>query len=164
MRASVLLRPMTSEDLGSVESIAAASFESPWGEDMFNEVLKSACAHCRVVEEDGRIRAYVACVKYGDEWHLMSFATEPDSRKQGFGGLLLRDFIEMAGSGSRITLEVRASNTAAITFYERAGFLAAGRRKGYYPNNLEDAVIMWRTPKTLEGRLDDIPNAAPGVS
>ena len=54
-----------------------------------------------------------------------------------------------------------SSNHGAITLYERFGFLVAGRRKRYYQDNGEDALLMWRTPATLEGRLDDIPAAGP---
>ena len=57
---------------------------------------------------------------------------------------------------------MRESNTGAIDLYERFGFRAAGRRKRYYQDNGEDAVIMWRTTATLAGSLDDVPNAAPG--
>jgi ribosomal-protein-alanine N-acetyltransferase len=60
---------------------------------------------------------------------------------------------------ARFTLEVRRSNPAAIALYERHGFRAAGLRRRYYQDNGEDAVVMWRTPATLRGTLDDIPNA-----
>jgi ribosomal-protein-alanine N-acetyltransferase len=53
------------------------------------------------------------------------------------------------------------SNAGAIRLYERFGFRAAGMRRRYYQDNGEDALIMWRTPATLEGRLDDIPAAGP---
>ena len=60
-----------------------------------------------------------------------------------------------------MTLEVRPTNYGAIALYERFGFLRAGTRRRYYQDNGEDAVIMWRTPATLEGRLDDVPNPGP---
>jgi ribosomal-protein-alanine N-acetyltransferase len=56
---------------------------------------------------------------------------------------------------------VRESNVGAIALYERYGFRAAGRRRRYYQDNGEDAVVMWRTPSTLAGRFDDVPNPAP---
>ena len=62
---------------------------------------------------------------------------------------------------SRSTLEVRQSNAPAIRLYERFGFRAAGVRRRYYQDNGEDALIMWRTPATLEGRLDDVPGTSP---
>ncbi|HWC25967.1 MAG TPA: hypothetical protein VG474_05225, partial [Solirubrobacteraceae bacterium] len=63
--------------------------------------------------------------------------------------------------GVRFTLEVRESNAGAIELYERFGFRAAGRRRRYYQDNGEDAVVMWRTQSTLDGRFDDVPNASP---
>ena len=59
------------------------------------------------------------------------------------------------------TLEVRVSNAPAIRLYERFGFMSAGVRRRYYSDNQEDALIMWRTPMTLQGSLDDVPNAGP---
>jgi ribosomal-protein-alanine N-acetyltransferase len=60
-----------------------------------------------------------------------------------------------------VTLEVRRSNGGAIRLYEAFGFRAAGVRRRYYQDNGEDALVMWRTPATLRGTLDDVPNAAP---
>ena len=62
---------------------------------------------------------------------------------------------------ARFTLEVRRSNDDAIALYMRDGFRIAGMRRRYYQDNGEDALIMWRTPATLEGRLDDVPSADP---
>jgi ribosomal-protein-alanine N-acetyltransferase len=64
------------------------------------------------------------------------------------------------GHGARFTLEVRESNTGAIELYKRFGFAPAGRRRRYYQDNGEDAVVMWRTQSTLAGGLDDVPNAS----
>ena len=75
---------------------------------------------------------------------------------------LLEGLIErLNDERARFTLEVRESNVAAIALYERYGFRAAGRRRRYYQDNGEDAVIMWRTPSTLSGHFDDVPNASP---
>jgi ribosomal-protein-alanine N-acetyltransferase len=62
---------------------------------------------------------------------------------------------------ARFTLEVRRSNYVAIHLYERDGFCAAGVRKRYYQDNGEDALVMWRTPATLAGSLEDVPNPGP---
>jgi ribosomal-protein-alanine N-acetyltransferase len=53
---------------------------------------------------------------------------------------------------------VRRSNDGAIALYEREGFRAAGLRRRYYQDNGEDALVMWRTPATLLGSLEDVPN------
>jgi ribosomal-protein-alanine N-acetyltransferase len=75
---------------------------------------------------------------------------------------LLSELLARVGDpGARYTLEVRESNAGAIALYERFGFRAAGMRRRYYQDNGEDALIMWRTPATLNGSLDDIPNTGP---
>ncbi len=92
----------------------------------------------------------------------MNIAVDPDHRRQGLATALLSELVHRVGDGTaRITLEVRESNQGAIDLYERFGFLAAGMRRRYYQDNGEDALIMWRTPDTLAGRLDDVPNARP---
>jgi ribosomal-protein-alanine N-acetyltransferase len=63
--------------------------------------------------------------------------------------------------GARFTLEVRRSNDVAIHLYEREGFRTAGLRRRYYQDNGEDALVMWRTPATLTGSFDDVPNPVP---
>ena len=67
----------------------------------------------------------------------------------------------MGDDNARFTLEVRPSNHVAIHLYEREGFRAAGLRRRYYQDNGEDALVMWRTPATLAGSLDDVPNPGP---
>jgi ribosomal-protein-alanine N-acetyltransferase len=92
----------------------------------------------------------------------MNVAADPDHRRQGIGSALLAELYGRAEQyGARFTLEVRRSNQAAIELYERDGFRIAGMRRRYYQDNGEDALIMWRTPATLRGRLDDVPDADP---
>jgi ribosomal-protein-alanine N-acetyltransferase len=67
----------------------------------------------------------------------------------------------LPANDDQVTLEVRRSNAAALALYERFGFKAAGERRRYYQDNGEDAIIMWRTPGTLRGNLDDVPAADP---
>jgi ribosomal-protein-alanine N-acetyltransferase len=75
--------------------------------------------------------------------------------------LLAALYRRAGGERDQFTLEVRRSNEGAIALYERDGFRVAGLRRRYYQDNGEDALIMWRTPATLEGRLDDVPAADP---
>jgi ribosomal-protein-alanine N-acetyltransferase len=81
-----------------------------------------------------------------DEIHINNVAIRPALRGQGLGGALLRHaFGEAAALGARrATLEVRASNSGALRLYERLGFYVAGRRRGYYSQPVEDALILWR--------------------
>jgi ribosomal-protein-alanine N-acetyltransferase len=89
---------------------------------------------------------------------------DPDWRRRGIASALLGELYVRAEDGqARFTLEVRESNQDAINLYLRDGFRIAGMRRRYYQDNGEDALIMWRTPATLQGRLDDVPAADPMV-
>ena len=98
------------------------------------------------LEKDGVIVGYLVCSRYDTVWHLMNVAVEPARQRQGIASaLLVRLFEEGDRPSEQYTLEVRTSNEGAIRMYERFGFRAAGRRRGYYHDNREDALIMWRT-------------------
>jgi ribosomal-protein-alanine N-acetyltransferase len=91
----------------------------------------------------------------------MNVAVDPEVRRTGVATALLADLIaRIDDPGARFTLEVRPSNRPARRLYERFGFRSVGLRKRYYQDNGEDAVIMWRTPATLAGRMDDVPSAS----
>jgi len=85
-----------------------------------------------------------------DEAHVTNVAVHPDYRNQRVGELLVRCLTVNAleNGAVRMTLEVRPSNLPAIALYQRLGFHSVGRRKGYYTDTNEDALIMWRE---LEG-------------
>jgi ribosomal-protein-alanine N-acetyltransferase len=88
----------------------------------------------------------------------MNIAVDPDRRRNGIATALITALLrEVSERDSQVTLEVRRSNTGAVALYERFGFRSAGVRRRYYQDNGEDAVIMWRTPATLRGSLDDVP-------
>ena len=93
----------------------------------------------------------------------MNIAVDLDHQRQGLASALLAELYERVGDDdARFTLEVRRSNHVAIHLYEREGFRAAGLRRRYYQDNGEDALVMWRTPATLAGSLDDVPNPGAG--
>jgi ribosomal-protein-alanine N-acetyltransferase len=91
---------------------------------------------------------YMVISRYVDAWHVMNIAVEPEQRKHGIATALLDRLFELtAGDGRRgYTLEVRLSNADAIRLYERMGFRPRGIRRGYYTDNREDALIMWKDP------------------
>jgi ribosomal-protein-alanine N-acetyltransferase len=104
------------------------------------------------------------CSRYESVWHIMNVAVDPDDRRVGVARALLGELLaRVDDEAARFTLEVRRSNAPAIALYERFGFRSAGMRRRYYQDNGEDALIMWRTPATLEGSLGDIPAAGPGT-
>jgi ribosomal-protein-alanine N-acetyltransferase len=110
--------------------------------------------------EERELVGYLICSRYDTVWHVMNVAVDPDRRRHGIATALLAALLgEVGDRDSQVTLEVRRSNAGAIALYERFGFRSAGLRRRYYQDNGEDAVIMWRTPATLRGSLDDVPGA-----
>ena len=109
-----------------------------------------------------RLVGYLICSRYDTVWHVMNVAVDRDRQGQGLASAMLVHLYAVVGDpDARFTLEVRRSNAVAIHLYEREGFRAAGTRRRYYQDNGEDALVMWRTPATLEGSLADVPNPGP---
>jgi ribosomal-protein-alanine N-acetyltransferase len=159
---AIQIRRLTYADLPQVISIERRAFPTPWSLAMFVLELSKPGGVCLAAVRDERIVAYCICSRYDVVWHLMNIAVDPDHRREGLATALLSELVHrVGGDHARVTLEVRESNQGAIDLYERFGFLAAGMRRRYYQDNGEDALIMWRTPGTLAGRLDDVPNARP---
>jgi [ribosomal protein S18]-alanine N-acetyltransferase len=161
----VTIRRLTYADLPQVIAIERRAFPAAWSLAMFVLELSKPGGVCLAAVEGRTVRGYLVCSRYDVVWHLMNVAIDPDLQRQGIGSALIARLLEEVDGDSpttsRYTLEVRQSNAGAIRLYERFGFRAAGLRRRYYQDNGEDAVIMWRTPMTLKGRLDDIPSAGP---
>jgi len=156
------IRRLTYADLPELIAIERRAFPTPWSLAMFVLELSKPASVCLAALRGDRMLGFLICSRYDTVWHIMNVAVDPDRRREGIASALLTDLLRrIDGKGARFTLEVRESNTGAIELYERFGFRAAGRRRRYYQDNGEDAVIMWRTDSTLAGRFDDVPNAAP---
>jgi ribosomal-protein-alanine N-acetyltransferase len=155
------IRRLTYADLPQVIAIERRAFPTPWSLAMFVLELSKPGGHCLAARRGGTLTGYVICSRYEDVWHIMNVAVDPRELRQGIATALLDELIGRLGEDARLTLEVRPSNDGAIALYERFGFLGAGTRRRYYQDNGEDALIMWRTPATREGRLDDVPNPGP---
>ena len=137
------LRRLSYSDLPAVISIERRSFPTPWSLAMFVLELSKPSGICLAAEDDEGLVGYLVCSRYEQVWHLMNVAVSPDHRRRGVATELIRRLFDEAGAGSRFTLEVRVSNIGAIAMYERFGFRSAGRRRRYYNDNGEDALIMW---------------------
>jgi ribosomal-protein-alanine N-acetyltransferase len=168
---AVQIRRLAYADLPQVISVERRAFPTPWSLAMFVLELSKPGGVCLAAVREagpagdgrGRIDGYCICSRYDQVWHLMNIAVDPMRRREGLASALLRELLErVGGDEARVTLEVRRSNEGAIALYESYGFRAAGLRRRYYQDNGEDALIMWRTPGTLAGTLDDVPNAMPG--
>jgi ribosomal-protein-alanine N-acetyltransferase len=156
------IRSLYYSDLPEVAVIERRAFPTPWSIAMFVLEMSKPTGVCLAATIDGALAGYTICSRYDTVWHIMNIAVEPDLRRRGIGSALLAELYTRAGDASaQFTLEVRRSNQAAIELYQRDGFRIAGLRRRYYQDNGEDALIMWRTPATLQGRLDDVPAADP---
>ena len=146
-RETVLtIRRLIYADLPQVVSIERRSFPTPWSLAMFVLELSKAAGICLAALDGERLVGYCVCSRYDTVWHLMNIAVAPERRREGIAAALLRRLFDEADApGEQYTLEVRPSNEPAITLYEGFGFRRAGLRKGYYHDNKEDALIMWRT-------------------
>jgi ribosomal-protein-alanine N-acetyltransferase len=162
-RPRLEIRRLAYPDLPQVIGIERRAFPTPWSLAMFVLELSKTSGIClaAVLDTDGgrRLVGYLICSRYETVWHVMNVAVDPDHRREGVASALLGElYVRVDEEQARYTLEVRRSNDAAIHLYEREGFRAAGMRRRYYQDNGEDALVMWRTPATLAGSLDDVPN------
>lgn len=149
------LRRLEISDLDAIEAIERVAYPAPWSRSMFvSELTKQTARSLGAFGPDGKLLGYMILSRYVDAWHVMNVAVHPDHRRQGVAtALLTRMFEETTGEEVRgYTLEVRVSNTGAVQLYERFGFEVQGVRKGYYLDNREDALIMWKLPvgETIE--------------
>ncbi len=150
----VELRALREDDLDAVEEIERASYPTPWSRSMFvTELAKPSSLCLGAYDEGGALVGYLIVSRYVDAWHVMNVAVAPGQRRRGIASALLeRLFALTSGDAQRgYTLEVRVSNAAAIRLYERLGFEPRGLRRGYYTDNREDALIMWRSASAGEG-------------
>jgi ribosomal-protein-alanine N-acetyltransferase len=166
-RAEVEVRRLVYPDLPQVIAIERRVFPTPWSLAMFVLELSKQSGVCLAASEPGadgerRLVAYLICSRYDTVWHVMNIAVDVPHQRRGLASALLAELYAQVGDKeARFTLEVRRSNSVAIHLYEREGFRAAGMRRRYYQDNGEDALVMWRTPATLAGSLDDVPNPGP---
>jgi ribosomal-protein-alanine N-acetyltransferase len=147
---TIELRRLEMRDLDRIEEIERESYPTPWSRSMFVGELAKPSSVCLGAfdTESGALVGYLIISRYVDAWHVMNVAVAPSERRRGIAQNLLERLFELTANDSRrgYTLEVRVSNTDAIRLYERLGFQARGLRRGYYTDNREDALIMWKDP------------------
>jgi ribosomal-protein-alanine N-acetyltransferase len=150
---SLSLRLMRLEDISEVIEMEVRSFTLPWTETAFRREIEDMPHSRLLVAElpgpkdagEGRIVGYACWWKVVDECHITNVTVSPDYRRQGVGKFLLACILGDAQKRGalRATLEVRASNEVAIALYEKFGFTSVAIRSKYYPDNGEDALVMW---------------------
>jgi len=136
------------QDVTGILEVEAESFSNPWTREMYDwELQNLAVCHIYVARTDEyHVAGFCAFWLVVDEIHINNIAIRPTLRGQGMGTALLHHVLQEGRrlGARRATLEVRTSNRDAQRLYERLGFSAAGVRRRYYSNPVEDAVILWR--------------------
>ena len=146
---TVFIDPLSSDaDLDAVLAIEAESFTSPWTREMYVAELENVgVSFCYLArDESGQALGFCSFWRVLDELHVNNLAVAHAYRRRGIATALLT-FVLTEGTrlgAHRATLEVRRSNDAARQLYERLGFVAAGVRRAYYTNPIEDALVLWR--------------------
>ena len=147
---NVLFRPLRMRDLGAIEQIEKRAYPTPWSRSMFASELSKPSSICLGAfdEETRTLLGYLIIARYVDAWHVMNIAVDPERQRQGIATMLLEELFDRTSPDGRrgYTLEVRVSNAGAIRLYDRLGFKGRGVRRGYYTDNREDALIMWKDP------------------
>ena len=144
----LLILPMKLQDIDGVLEVEKECFPTPWSRNSFiSEVRDNDDAYYYVAKLDGKIVGYIGAWFILDEAHITNVAVHPSSRRIGVATKLF-NFIFAVGRANGIhsfTLEVRKSNYGAQRLYRRLGFVVTGLRRGYYQDNNEDALIMWKS-------------------
>jgi [ribosomal protein S18]-alanine N-acetyltransferase len=143
---AVEIRRLSIGDLPEIEDIERRAYKTPWSRSMFASELAKGTSICLGAFEGDQLVGYIVNSRYVDAWHVMNVAVDPDYQRRGIATRLLERLFELTDEddGRGYTLEVRVSNREAIRLYEKLGFERHGIRRGYYTDNREDALIMWR--------------------
>ena len=136
--------PMNESHVAQVAALEKECFSMPWSENSIASELRNELALWLVAVDGDRVVGYVGSQTVFPETDMMNIAVNPERRREGIAEVLVDSLVtELKRMGSScLTLEVRASNIPAISLYEKKGFHEAGRRKNYYRNPREDALIL----------------------
>jgi len=140
------VRPMRMTDVPHVHAIDCAVSTIPWPRHMLHAELGKSGTVDVVCVIGNEVVGFVLASRYADVWHVLNVAVRPDHWRRGIGRLMLVEVLERTHERPHLgfTLEVRVSNAGAIALYRNLGFVDHGTRPGYYTDNSEDALIMWR--------------------
>lgn len=135
---------MNSSHVDQIAQLEKLCFSDPWSVNSIASELDNKLAFWLVATDEDRVAGYIGSQTVMDETDMMNVAVHPDFRRKGIAEALVNALVEnLQRMGSHcLTLEVRASNVPAIALYEKLGFSEIGRRKNYYRNPREDALIL----------------------
>ena len=151
--AELVIRRAEAKDVETIEKLEQSCFSQPWSyESIYQDIVENDRAVYVVAETEGQVIGYAGLWIIVDEGHITNVAVSPDYRRNSVGNTIVTALLQVTEDMGvkRHTLEVRKSNQAAINLYEKQGFTEAGERKGYYEDNGEDALIMWRDAEDEE--------------
>jgi ribosomal-protein-alanine N-acetyltransferase len=139
-----IIRQMDTNDIDRIMEIERKSFVAPWSKTMFEETIFSPISRGLVIEHNNTIVGYIVFYAVYVEAHIMNLAVNPEERKQGYARQMLDQVLKLFRENSigECYLEVREHNRVAQELYEHFGFEVIGRRKKYYPETNEDALVM----------------------
>ena len=140
----MMIVKMNEGHVPAVAELETICFSDPWSENSVASELTNKLSLWLVAEEDGRVAGYIGSQTVCNETDMMNVAVHPDFRRRGIAEALIIALVEQlkVEESHCLTLEVRASNVPAIALYEKLGFEEIGRRKNYYRNPREDALIL----------------------
>ena len=140
----MILETMNAAHVAQIAALEKICFSDPWSERSIASELDNKLAFWLVAVEGETVAGYIGSQTVMEETDMMNVAVHPDFRRQGIAEALVSGLVEhLKAMGSHcLTLEVRASNAPAIALYEKLGFAEIGRRKNYYRNPREDALIL----------------------
>lgn len=140
----MIIRRMSAADIPFAAEIERLCFVHPWSEQSINEEMSKENSVFLMAFEDETPIGYVGLSTVLDEGYMGNLGVVEEYRRKGIGRALMNELINecKAMDSAFVTLEVRASNTPAVKLYESLGFTEAGRRKNYYKEPLEDAILM----------------------
>lgn len=140
----ITIRKMTAEDIEGVLEVECEAFSTPWTKRLFYDEVNNPHTVYFVCCEEEKIAAYGGMWHVVDEGQITNIAVKKAFRNRGIGSMILNELINWAKDNeiAVIGLEVRAGNEEALALYRKFGFEAVGRRKNYYREPVEDAVLM----------------------
>lgn len=140
----MILEKMNASHVAQVAQLETICFSDPWSEKSIASELENKLSCWLVAVENGNVTGYIGSQTVCGETDMMNVAVHPDYRRKGIAETLILSLVEQLKvvKSHCLTLEVRASNAPAIALYEKLGFSEIGRRKNYYRNPREDALIL----------------------
>ena len=135
---------MNATHVPQVAALEKLCFSDPWSQNSVASELNNPLSLWLVAVEEDAVVGYVGSQTVMGETDMMNVAVHPDHRRRGIARSLIDGLAQALKDreSHSLTLEVRASNAPAIALYESLGFLEAGRRRNYYRNPKEDALIL----------------------